>query len=73
MIVTYCPWCNGQLVEVDNPMRPEVRHKRGQECSGPPSAEEQARRDEAWARFADALIVLPPGHPGPIPTIRSQR
>lgn len=26
-----CPSCGNELVEVDNPMRREVRHKRGQE------------------------------------------
>lgn len=33
-----CPWCGAELVEVDNPMRTEFRHRRGQEqfCPGPP-------------------------------------
>lgn len=32
-----CVWCNREMVEVDNPMRREVRHRRGQEvdCPGP--------------------------------------
>lgn len=32
-----CPWCHEELVEVDNPMRRETRHHRGQEalCPGP--------------------------------------
>ena len=36
-----CTWCFGELVEVDNPMRREVRHRRGEEaaCPGPPSVE----------------------------------
>lgn len=34
-----CWWCAGELVEVDNPMRREVRHRRGEEvlCPGPPN------------------------------------
>ena len=33
-----CPWCGKELVEVDNPMRREIRHRRGEEaqCPGPP-------------------------------------
>jgi len=33
-----CPWCGRPLVEVDNPFRREVRHRRGEEttCPGPP-------------------------------------
>lgn len=27
-----CPTCGQELVEVDNPMRREVRHKRGVKC-----------------------------------------
>lgn len=36
-----CEWCGQELVEVDNPLRREVRHKRGQEgaCPGPPVEE----------------------------------
>ena len=65
-----CPWCDREMVEVDNPMRREVRHRRGEEalCPGPVSADEQARRDEAFARFADALIPEPPGD-WPKPTL----
>lgn len=29
-----CEHCGGELVEVDNPMRREVRHRRGVVCSG---------------------------------------
>jgi hypothetical protein len=34
-----CRWCGRTLVEVDNPMRLELRHRRGEEvlCLGPPS------------------------------------
>lgn len=34
-----CPYCGKTLVEVDNPMRPEFRHRRGEEafCPGPPA------------------------------------
>lgn len=28
-----CPKCGQELVEVDNPWRREVRHKRGSTCS----------------------------------------
>ena len=33
-----CQWCGRALVEVDNPMRRELRHRRGEEaqCPGPP-------------------------------------
>lgn len=33
-----CPYCGRELVEVDNPFRREVRHRRGEEvlCPGPP-------------------------------------
>lgn len=33
-----CPYCGCELVEVDNPLRREVRHRRGEEglCPGPP-------------------------------------
>lgn len=27
-----CPVCNEELVRVDNPMRREIRHKRGSAC-----------------------------------------
>jgi hypothetical protein len=32
-----CPYCGKTLIEVDNPMRPEFRHRRGEEdfCPGP--------------------------------------
>lgn len=30
-----CPSCGGELVEVDNPLRREVRHRHGQEVSCP--------------------------------------
>ena len=33
-----CPYCNSRLVEVDNPMRREIRHPRGIVCSGPPAS-----------------------------------
>lgn len=29
-----CPHCGSELVEVDNPMRREFRHRRGMECTG---------------------------------------
>lgn len=32
-----CPRCKEPLVEVDNPMRPEFRHKRGTTCRGVPA------------------------------------
>jgi hypothetical protein len=37
-----CPWCHKELVEVDNPFRREVRHRRGEEvqCPGPPGGYE---------------------------------
>lgn len=31
-----CPACGSRLVEVDNPMRREVRHPRGVVCDGKP-------------------------------------
>ena len=31
-----CEHCGGELVEVDNPMRREFRHRRGVVCSGMP-------------------------------------
>lgn len=33
-----CEWCGQRLVEVDNPIRREIRHRRGDEarCPGPP-------------------------------------
>lgn len=30
-----CPHCHQTLVEVDNPIRREVRHRRGTECVPP--------------------------------------
>lgn len=40
MMTMNCPYCHQELVEVDNPLRREVRHKRGQEadCPGPDGA-----------------------------------
>jgi len=34
-----CEHCGSDLVEVDNPMRREFRHRRGVVCTGPPSPE----------------------------------
>lgn len=31
-----CPWCGTELVEVDNPVRRELRHRRGVICPGLP-------------------------------------
>jgi hypothetical protein len=33
-----CQWCGRALVQVDNPFRREIRHRRGEEvlCPGPP-------------------------------------
>jgi hypothetical protein len=41
-----CRWCNKPLVEVDNPMRREVRHRRGEEaaCPGPKDLGREAER-----------------------------
>lgn len=37
-----CPYCGKALVEVDNPWRREIRHRRGEEalCPGPPAEPE---------------------------------
>lgn len=39
-----CQWCGRDLVQVDNPFRVEIRHRRGEEvlCPGP-SAEPDPR------------------------------
>lgn len=39
-----CPWCGEETVEVDNPLRREVRHRRGRglNCPGPPPPNEAA-------------------------------
>jgi hypothetical protein len=46
-----CQWCRQQLVEVDNPFRREIRHRRGQEnqCPGPPKDSDDVRtsRDQS--------------------------
>jgi len=41
-----CPWCGRPLVEVDNPFRREVRHRRGEEttCPGPPADDDGAQQ-----------------------------
>lgn len=41
-----CDDCGNELVEVDNPMRREVRHKRGVVCT-PLTAEQRAKLDES--------------------------
>jgi hypothetical protein len=40
-----CPYCGKDLVEVDNPFRREVRHRRGEEnqCPGPPAGPTEER------------------------------
>ena len=56
-----CPWCNRTLVEVDNPLRREVRHPRGTEpgtpggCPGPPADDEDRAE---WRRPDDRKIRL---------------
>ena len=50
-----CPECWGELVYVDNPMRPEVRHRRGVECK-PVSPEMLARVEEM---LRDVVFVRP--------------
>ena len=37
-----CPYCGDETVNVDNSMRGEIRHRRGQglNCSGPPPPED---------------------------------
>lgn len=54
-----CPYCGRTLVEVDNPMRREMRHRRGEEalCPGPHRlrildevAAERIRQDTTWGQ-----------------------
>lgn len=49
-----CPDCGGELVEVDNPMRREVRHRRGVVCT-PLTPEQRAARDAADERLMAML------------------
>lgn len=55
-----CPDCGGELVEVDNPMRREVRHRRGVTCT-PLTPEQREARDERERRLiamlGDYIIV----------------
>lgn len=67
-----CPRCGSDLVQVDNPMRKEFRHRRGQECEmfnpiEPPLALRQtlsdlterakeAEKTKAVSRWADAAM-----------------
>lgn len=37
--IAVCPRCGAELVEVDNPFRLEVRHRRGLKCSPPAPVE----------------------------------
>lgn len=62
-----CDLCGGELVEVDNPMRREFRHRRGAECSPGLDAVAPEQRDAARDRlrraFDAGLIRLPePGN-----------
>lgn len=47
-----CEWCGKELVEVDNPLRREVRHRRGEDgaaCPGPFGIPEELRPTAAQA------------------------
>lgn len=54
-----CPWCARELVEVDNPLRREMRHRRGEEvaCPGPPDDYDQAVADLAAALAEEAGLL----------------
>lgn len=50
-----CTRCGSRLVEVDNPMRREIRHPRGIDCSGPLTAAEE---DAQAAMLKDRGVVI---------------
>lgn len=62
-----CPDCGGELVDVDNPLRREVRHRRGSPPCTPLTPEQRAARDEQERRVADllrdAIVVADPDRP----------
>lgn len=47
--MSVCPDCGSRLVEVDNPLRREVRHPRGVEC--------KPINYEAFAAFLDGIEI----------------
>lgn len=55
-----CPDCGGELVDVDNPFRREVRHRRGSPPCTPLTPEQRAKRDESEARLASLLRQATP-------------
>lgn len=55
-----CTRCGGELVEVDNPLRREVRHLRGVVCAGPLTAAEERAQEERLRELAPHLIPRDP-------------
>lgn len=68
--MTTCPVCGGDLVEVDNPLRKEFRHRRGQQCIGALSTTPAVVPWEvsvevpmsAWASMVSAMRLQPNFH-----------
>lgn len=62
-----CTRCGSRLVEVDNPMRREVRHPRGVDCPGPLAAAEEEAEAARWAELVAAGVGVAPDHVPELP------
>lgn len=58
-----CTRCGNRLVEVDNPMRTEVRHPRGVDCPGPLTATEEKSQEELLRDLAPHVVKRDPSAP----------